>query len=347
MADGRSHPAAGAIPPVPDGDPDPQSYRSALAERFRERTSGLTSQLGGPSQPAPKRVKRGPDRKPRKPRARAGEPLAASTLKRGNHRVKSDRPAPAHLTSAVADQPFGPIDNTDRTRLALRDVQRKIRRVEGPPTDLVTLPGVQSLSAMTRFIDGGRDRFIEILQMAVLNNEPAAVKWWSVYRELPAFERSRVSFDDVCAASDVKPKDLVVIVISTAYDYHQDVGNLIAAITSPKIVDALTRSAERIDGDYAEVAMKDRHEFLRARGFLPVPKGTSIHVHASANAQAAAAASTEPTVPKFSDDLSAVGQRVSLVAPTPAFLADAPPAPLPAFAAIPAELIAPDDDQAG
>ncbi len=200
---------------------------------------------------------------------------------------------------------LAPIKTTDAesARLALREVTRKLDRTA--PTKLVTLPGVQPISAMTRFIDGGRDRFIELMQLAVLNNEAVALQWWEVYRELPSYPRSIISFDDVCAASGVSPRDLMLIIISTAMDFGQDVGNLVAAVTHPKVVTKMAESAQRIDGEFADIALKDRLAFLEARGFLPSKKGATINVHASASAQAASAAAQEPSVPSFTETIRA------------------------------------------
>lgn len=238
-------------------------------------------------------------------------------MKRGSRRPPSN--------GTQAEYPFGeyaaasaaaPVSTTEseRARLALREVQRKLHKTA--PTALVTLPGVQPISAMTRFIDGGRDRFIEVMQTAVLNNDPVACQWWEVYRELPSYPRSLVSFDDVCAASGVAPKQLMVSIISTAMDFGQDVGNLVAAVMHPKVVSKLAESAERIDGDYADIALKDRHAFLQARGFLPAAKGATVHVHASASAQAASAAAQEPSVPSFTETIGATSERVIDVKPT-------------------------------
>lgn len=259
-----------------------------------------------------RRRRRGADTSKRKSPARQpGAPLAASTLKRGSRRAPSN--------GTQAQYPFGeyasplaatPVDltNEERARLALREVERKLSKNEAP-TRLVTLPGVQPFSAMTRMVDGGRDRIVDLIQLAVLNNEPTACQWWEVYRELPSYPRSIISFDDVCAASGVQPKQLLIAIISTATDFGQDVGNLVAAITHPKVVAKLAESATRIDGDYADIALKDRHAFLQARGFLPTPKGATINIHASASAQAASAAAQEPSVPSFTETIDATAER--------------------------------------
>ena len=199
------------------------------------------------------------------------------------------------------------LSEVDRGRLALRDVQRKLSKHDAP-LKLTTLPGVQGLSHATRFIDGGREAFIEFVQLAVLNNEPVACRWWAVYAELPPYPRSIISFDDVCAASGVKPADLVPVVVSTAMTLGMDVGNLVAAVMHPKVMAAHAQSAVDVNGDHPEISWRDRLAFLQARGAAPLPRNTTINVHAnaSANAKAAAAASAEPTVPSFSAEMSSL-----------------------------------------
>ena len=197
------------------------------------------------------------------------------------------------------------LSEQDYARMALRESRMRA----GAPTALPTLSGVDSISIATRYLTGGREQFIEIAQLAMLNNEPLACKWWAVYADLAPYPRSLVSFDDVCAAAGVEPAALCGLLVSTAMRMGRDVANMVAALTHPKVVAAQVRSAERIDGPDAEIAYKDRVAFLQGMGFLPVPKSAQIIIsaHASSNAQAAAAVSTEPTVPSFTQDMVLAG----------------------------------------
>ncbi len=238
----------------------------------------------------------------------------------------------------------GAMSEEDRLRLKLRDVRRKVRNAEGDdlPTQIVTLPGVCGLSFATRYIDGGRDRFIECVQLAVLERQPNAEMWWRVFADLTAYERSIVSFDDVCAAAGVRPSRLMAEVISIMMELGRDAGNLIAALTHAKVMGRMAESAERIDGPHADLAIKDRHAFLQGMQFLPTPKGTTIHVSASANAKAAAAAASEPSVPSFTQTLQqAADARRALPA---ASASDLPFAAGPVPDPVEAELIGRDEE---
>lgn len=198
------------------------------------------------------------------------------------------------------------LSEEDRLRIKLRDVKRKIAPGTAP-TKLGTLPGVHGFSFATRYIDGGRERVIEFIQLAVLERQPAAERFYAVFADLSKYERSIVSFDDVCSAAGIKPSELLTQIVAVQMEYGRDVGNLVAAMTHPEVIAKMAKSASRIDGEHAELSQRDRFEFLRGRGFLPLPKGaTIVNVHASATAQAAAASAAEPSVPSFADDLSFV-----------------------------------------
>jgi hypothetical protein len=206
--------------------------------------------------------------------------------------------------AAVPPIPIHELPDVDRARVEVRLAARRLDR--GATVKLVTLPGVQGLSHATRFIDGGRDAFIEWVQLAVQNRNEVAIKWWAVYAELPPYPRSIVSLDDVCAASGVKPSELMPVVVSTAMAIGMDVGNLVAAAMHPKVVAAHIRSAAHVGGEHAEIHLKDRMAFLQARNMAPLPKNTTINVNAnaSASAKAAAQARLEPSVPSFSDEMA-------------------------------------------
>jgi len=189
----------------------------------------------------------------------------------------------------------------DRIRLQLRSIAHKM---DGENAGLRlgrTLPGVQSLSFATRYLEGGRTRFLELVQLAALNNHPVACKWYAVYADLDLNGRLHASFDDVCAAAGIAPDQLMACLVSTGMKQGIDVGNLCAAALHPDIVKASAESAKRIVGDYVEIGLEDRRMQFQHHNFIPTPKGMTVNI--SANAKAAAAASAEPTVPKFAEDV--------------------------------------------
>lgn len=173
---------------------------------------------------------------------------------------------------------------------------------------LPTLPGVSSLSMATRYIDGGRDRFIEMVQLAAGHGVEEAIKFMVVFADLLPGERQRVSFDDVCAAAGVSQFGLMGKIVSIAMEFGQQVADAVAASFHPAVVHQAGRSAKRIGGQHAAVAQRDREMLFQHHGFIPLPRGQSIHVHASAAAssQASAAAAADPSVPSFADTMAAL-----------------------------------------
>lgn len=150
-------------------------------------------------------------------------------------------------------------------------------------------------------------RFLEYVQMAVLNDYEESRKFLIVFRDLTPHHQRKVSFDDVCAAAGVMPSKLMSEIVSVGMECGAEVGDLVAAALHPKVVRQLAKSALRISGPYAELSQRDRKDFLQHQKFLPIPRGAAMHVNvsamASATAQSAATASAEPSVPSFAEDM--------------------------------------------
>ena len=217
--------------------------------------------------------------------------------------------SPEHLGGP--DWPAFPLNREDTLLAQVRN---------GSTSRLPTIPGVQSLAMAMRYLPGGRNSFIEYVQMAALNGSEDAKRWLTVYTSLAPSMQPRVSFDDVCAGSGVYPKNLMAVVVSTAMEFGQDVSNLVAAAVQGSVVDAMGKSALRTTGKYADIAQKDRVAFLSSSvaRFLPT-RGTTVNVSASASAQAASASAAEPSVPSFADDMASLAPppRVIDVIPEP------------------------------
>ena len=194
-------------------------------------------------------------------------------------------------------------------RLHLKLRQSGVRIFGNKSTELPTIPDAQLISHATRYLEGGRARFIEAVEHAVHAESINAKRWWLVYADLLPSERLDVSFDDVAVAAGVKPWELVAEVISAEMKYGLDVARLARAVLVPTIAHQAGKSAKRIGGPHAKIAQEDRMALLQASGFLPTPKGTVVTVNASASAsaQAAAAAAADPSMPSFMSDMEALG----------------------------------------
>lgn len=182
-----------------------------------------------------------------------------------------------------------------------------LRGVHGKGLKLQTWPGRAAISRATRYIDGGRERFLEYVQLAVQEGDDTAIGFWDVYSSLKGYEQYDVSFDDVLAASGGSPSALMAAVVSAGMNHEKDLGEVVAASLHPSLVHKTGKSAMRIGGKNADIAQKDRFALLQHAGFMPVPRNATMNVNvnanASANSKAAAAASSEPSVPSFMDDV--------------------------------------------
>jgi hypothetical protein len=200
-------------------------------------------------------------------------------------------------------------DTQDKIRAKLKKVLQA--RLKSGLHDLPTLHGVQSLSLATRYIEGGRSRFIEFVQAAMLNGCEYATKWLLVFQDLTPTERLSVSYDDVCAACGVKPSELLGSVTRSAVEMGIDAANLVAAATHPQVVAAGVAAAKDKSG------VQDRQMLYMHSGFIPLPKNTGPAVNvnvqntANAGAHASAQAGSSVGLPSLAEDLRIIGQSVA------------------------------------
>lgn len=216
--------------------------------------------------------------------------------------------------SSGKTSPFG-LSKSGAAKLKLREVH--LHSSGKVSHELSPMPGINALAFTIRYLPGGRDQFLELVKLAALNGDAHATAWWMVYADLPPSLRVRANFDDVCQAAGVKPSELMAGVVGHAMEAGTDAANLVAAVCHPEVLAAAAKSAVRIGGQHAAIAAEDRKQLLQARGFLPVPKGASIHVHANANATAAAASAAEPSVPTFAHDMAALREGDVIVEAVP------------------------------
>ena len=143
------------------------------------------------------------------------------------------------------------------------------------------------------------------IQLAAMNGNDSAMTWWHVFEKLNQHEKQVVSYDDICAASGISPKNILMAIAGAGYDANCDIANLLASHMHPGVVAASAKAALKGDG------IEDRKLLMQHQGFIPVPKGTSINIHTSAHAQAAAHAQaqslSDPSVPSFLDDIDDLG----------------------------------------
>ncbi len=213
--------------------------------------------------------------------------------------------APPEPPGPEADgMPFH-LSDRDKAVFAVRKGQQ--RRTS---SELAQTTGVHALAYVIRYLPGGRNSFLELCKMSMLNGDVAAKAFWDVYDGLSKTQQKLIPLDDVLTASNVKLSELMAGIVGHGIEAATDMGNLIAAMFHPQVVAKMGESALRTTGPHAEIAAEDRKLLLQGRGAIPTPRGASIHLHANANANsnanAAAASAAEPSVPTFADDMAAL-----------------------------------------
>lgn len=161
----------------------------------------------------------------------------------------------------------------------------------------------------TRYIEGGRATVLAYIQLAAMNGNDSAMTWWHVFEGLSKYEKSQVSYDDVCAASGIPPKNILMAIAGAGFDANCDIANLISSHLHPKVVEASGKAAMKADG------IEDRKLLMMHQGFIPAPKGASVIINNSAvsNANALAQAQGNPSVPSFLDDIEDLGPVTKVV----------------------------------
>jgi hypothetical protein len=170
---------------------------------------------------------------------------------------------------------------------------------------LQTVKGMRPLSEATKFI--GRKKFIEAVYLSAQSQDPVGVAFWQIWQTLSDREQNVVPFDEVAMVAGVHPNELMAAAVSAAMLINSQTSEMVYAAFAPRVVRQMMKSATRIGGPHAQIAMLDRHKVLQHGGFLPSPHGQTINVNANANAESKAAAaavtSSDASVPSFLDDM--------------------------------------------
>jgi hypothetical protein len=170
---------------------------------------------------------------------------------------------------------------------------------------LQTVKGMQPLAEATKYI--GRQKFLEAVYLAALNEDKGAVAFWRIWEDLTESEQKIVAFDEVALLAGVAAHELMSSAVGAAMLLGSRTSEMVYATMQPNVVRQMMKSAMRIGGKHAQIAMLDRHKALQHGAFLPVPHGQTINVNATskadAKAAAAAEANTHPSVPSFLEDM--------------------------------------------
>lgn len=164
---------------------------------------------------------------------------------------------------------------------------------------------MQPLSEATKYI--GRKKFLESVYLAAQNGDASAIAFWTIWQDLTPREQLYIPFDEIAVAAGVHANELMASAVNAAMILGARTSEMVYAAHAPMVVKQMLKSAQRIGGQHAQVAMLDRHKVLQHGGFLPSPHGQTITVNntAQSDAKALAAAKTneDPSVPSFLEDM--------------------------------------------
>lgn len=154
---------------------------------------------------------------------------------------------------------------------------------------------------------GGKATAVEYARLAAPIDE-RFLRFIAAYDKLSATDQNEVRLEDLCRAAEILPHEFLGGIAAIAHKYNVDVGNLMAAIHHPEIVEATIESAKSPFGT------DDRRMLHAHHGFLPSPKGNTVNVpiqinQGSGQAQVSQGASPS-TLPRFESDIRDIAQIV-------------------------------------
>lgn len=157
-------------------------------------------------------------------------------------------------------------------------------------------PGEGGLAYVSRALPGGRASLIELARLSPHTRVKAVVQEWD---SLTATKQIRTRLEVLCEGREIPPADFLGEVVKAAFEHNIDLGKLILAINTPRIVQRSVKEA------LTQKGFKDRQMLMEASGIAP-KGGGGIHVHAEARAGAQAAVvvvpKSTPGLPSMEDD---------------------------------------------
>ena len=172
-------------------------------------------------------------------------------------------------------------------------------------SDVESLPFQATLAFAFRGA-GGKATAIEYARLAAPIDE-RFLRFICAYDKLSATDQNEVRLEDLCKAAEILPHEFLGGIAAIAHKYNVDVGNLMAAIHHPEIVEATIESAKSPFGT------DDRRMLHTHHGFLPTGKGNTVNVPIQINQGAGPAQISQgplTSLPRFESDIRDVAQIV-------------------------------------
>jgi hypothetical protein len=125
--------------------------------------------------------------------------------------------------------------------------------------------------------------YIECVDFAARNGDPAMVRYRDSYLALAPRDRRSHWPEQICELANVTPGELVGAVCRALWECGVAESSVVSAIAHPKVVESTVKLALKAEH------YRDRELFFRLTGSLPDKKGASINIFNNPTAQAAGA----------------------------------------------------------
>lgn len=126
---------------------------------------------------------------------------------------------------------------------------------------------------------GGKATAVEYARLAAPIDE-RFLRFITAFDKLSASDQKEVRLEDLCKVAEILPHEFLGGVAAIAHKYNVDVGNMIAAIHHPQIVQAT------VDSALSPFGTEDRKMLHSHVGFLPQGKGSTVNVPIQINQSA-------------------------------------------------------------
>lgn len=123
---------------------------------------------------------------------------------------------------------------------------------------------------------GGVDYAIEAARILAETDEKYK-RLVYLYDHMTKTDQKSLRLEDLCAASEIQPRDFLGNAVAIIWERNIEIGKLIAATSHPKVVEATVKAASKGDA----FGMPDRKMLLESAGFLPQRPGMQLHIDQS------------------------------------------------------------------
>lgn len=181
-------------------------------------------------------------------------------------------------TSISENEPHNGSETTPKTRKAksllpvpkLASLEQRtsqaLRRLKVKPEVLATAPQITPLLKTT--VKGGLKAALNAMRFATDDNEIRA--FLKVYDKVPTGDRERLSWEAICIAAKVKPKELLGAIQLAVQAHCWDRSRFIAISNHPDVMEKRVEYAKMAGGE------RDRTQLDISLGFLPAQKAPTF-----------------------------------------------------------------------